>query len=537
MNTPTTRVLSGVGYLRPILFLAWAAGLTNLLAAGPELELELQRRDPATGQVSTTLEKVPASKIAIVVIDLWNYHWCKTSAARVGALVPRMNRCLEAARAMGIQVFLCPTDVADNYVGTPQVESLMALPRVTIPTGSEIQCPAAPDGGGCTCGKERCQVNYGWDGMHPDLVIGENDLIPNEPELLYGICQARGITHLIYLGVHTQVCLLGKSVGVRRMLQAGMKCVLARDLTDAHGRYDPAKNLTPDDFTTNVVAHFEKYLVPTVNFVDTLERMGKWDKSWVVDPVRVAPWGKRERPHLFEKELIVTLTAPWEPGAAIHYTLDGSRPTPQSPLYSGPLHLDKTAGLRAIAFQNDRPVCLESEGYFARLGEMPPAPDIALSSLKPLRAVGYGHSPSFSDHRFSPRVNPPQMDLTNEKKPLRLRSKKYERGVGVHAPNQLLYELKPTYGRFVALAGVDEYILDTNNGSNLAMHPSVIFKVFIDGRLAAESPMMRISEEPWRFDVPIQPGSRLISLVATDGGNGNLEDLANWVNCGFVTRN
>jgi hypothetical protein len=100
----------------------------------------------------------------------------------------------------------------------------------------------------------------------------------------------------------------------------------------------------------------------------------------------------------------------------------------------------------------------------------------------------------------------------------------------------LIYELKPEFERFVALAGVDEHILEINNGSNLAMHPSVIFRVFIDGQLAAESPVMRISEEPWRFDVSIPSGRRQISLVATDAGNGNKEDLANWVNCGFVTR-
>ena len=44
--------------------------------------------------------------------------------------------------------------------------------------------------------------------------------------------------------------------------------------------------------------------------------------------------------------------------------------------------------------------------------------------------------------------------------------------------------------RFVALAGDDEQILSINNGSNLARYPSVIFKIFIDGKLMAESPMM-----------------------------------------------
>ena len=109
----------------------------------------------------------------------------------------------------------------------------------TVPQVRQVQCPAAPDGGGCTCGNERCPVNYGWDGMHPDLVIGEHDLMPNDQQMLYSLCRQRGITHLIYMGVHTQVCLLGKSVGLRAMSEAGLECVLARDLTDAHGKYDP----------------------------------------------------------------------------------------------------------------------------------------------------------------------------------------------------------------------------------------------------------------------------------------------------------
>ena len=115
-----------------------------------------------------------------------------------------------------------------------------------------------------------------------------------------------------------------------------------------------------------------------------------------------------------------------------------------------------------------------------------------------------------------------------------MRGKNYDKGMGVHAPNQLIYELKPEYERFVALAGVDEQILETSNGSNLAMHPSVVFKIFIDGKFMAASPMMRISEQPWRFDLPIPSGSKRVSLNFTDGGNGNKEDLANWVNAGFV---
>ena len=44
-----------------------------------------------------------------------------------------------------------------------------------------------------------------------------------------------------------------------------------------------------------------------------------------------------------------------------------------------------------------------------------------------------------------------------------------------------MYEIKPEWKRFVALAGADENLVSMSNGSNLAMNPSEFFKVFIDG--------------------------------------------------------
>jgi nicotinamidase-related amidase len=510
--------------------------LPRAVHAESVIELELQRRDPGTGEIRITPEKVDPAKVGIVVIDMWNFHWCKTSTARVAAMVPRMNRVLEQARALGMQVFMCPTDVADNYVGTPQREAVFAIERLPLPQLAALECPPAPDGGGCTCGPVRCRGNYGWDGLHPDLKLDERDLMPNDFQVLYSLCKQRGLTHLIFMGVHTQVCLLGKSVGLANMTKAGFRCMLARDLTDAHGLYDPVQGIRPDDFTATVVAHFEKHLTATINMADEMKKLGRWDEDWRVDPVRVAPWGLPNRPHLFEKEVVVTLTFPGHTNASIHYTLDGTAPTPLSPRYTVPLKLTATTELRTAAYAGARPVSLGSVAYFACLPPLPLRSDVHLSDLKPLRAVGPGHSPSDTSHRFSPGSSPPQMNLTNRKQPLRLRHQKYERGVGVHAPNQMIYALKPDYERFVALAGVDEYIVDESNGSNLGMYPSVIFKVFIDGKLAAASPVMRLLEEPWRFDVRIPPGSKQISLVVTDAGNGNREDLANWVNAGFVVK-
>jgi hypothetical protein len=108
--------------------------------------------------------------------------------------------------------------------------------------------------------------------------------------------------------------------------------------------------------------------------------------------------------------------------------------------------------------------------------------------------------------------------------------------MGVHAPCELVYELKPEYKRFVALAGADENLIGISNGSNLAKYPSVVFKVFIDGQEAGASPVMRVLSLAWRFDLPIPEGAKSISLVVMDAGDGSREDFADWANAGFVTK-
>lgn len=509
-------------------------GFTFHTASAEPIELTCQTRDPESGKIVLTAEKVDPAHVGVVAVDVWNYHWCKTATMRVDAIMPRMNKALDAARTLGMTVMLCPSDVVDNYVGYPQREAVFALPKFPVPAVVNVNCPPVPDAGGCACGREKCAENYGWDGMHPALRIGETDLMPDTQAEVYAICKTRGLTHLIYIGFHTQVCLLGKPMGLKAMKSAGLRCFLARDMTDAHPGYDPARNFTPDLNTEQVVEHFEKHLAPTISFQEELTKLGKWEAKWVVDPVRITPWGTPMRPHLFEQPITVTLTTPLEPGAEIRYTLDGSVPTASSALYTKPLVFTYTTRLRTSAFRDGRAVCLESEGSFARMPPMPPAPEVAIGDLKPMRNVGFGHTYGGAV-RYSGHTKPPQKDKSNLGQDIKINRTTYPRGMGVHAPCELMYEIKPEYQRFVALAGADENVVTLSNGSNLAKYPSVVFKVFIDGKEAAASPVMRVQSPAWRFDVPIPAGARIISLAVTDADDGSREDFADWAEAGFVT--
>ena len=98
MNTTA----SSAGLLATML--ALASGIAR--AEPRELTLSLQTRDARTAQVMINTQRILSDRIGVVVVDPWNFHWCKTATMRVDALIPRMNKALEAARALGMTVML-----------------------------------------------------------------------------------------------------------------------------------------------------------------------------------------------------------------------------------------------------------------------------------------------------------------------------------------------------------------------------------------------------------------------------------------------
>lgn len=85
---------------------AWAPRASAQDAPAGLIALHLQERNPTTGEPTTRVETIDPHKVAIVIVDMWNFHWCMTSSERVGALVPRMKRVLEAAHQMGMTLLV-----------------------------------------------------------------------------------------------------------------------------------------------------------------------------------------------------------------------------------------------------------------------------------------------------------------------------------------------------------------------------------------------------------------------------------------------
>lgn len=474
-----------------------------------KLEFDLRRRDPASGKIIVSTERLDPGKVGIVVVDMWNYHWCRTCLPRAGALVPRMNAAFDRARSLGMQIIFLPTDVILAYEFHPQRQAVLALPQQPLPQRLNLNPPNAiyPDYRYCECGPgPQCQQNYGWTAMNATLQIRDNDLIANGEHEVYNICVARGLTHLLYAGIATNICLLGKPGAASNMIRDGMKCMFARDLTDAMSTYDLEHGLTPDQGTSEAIAALERSAMPSIDLVSTLSKAGKWDQNLVVDSVLVTPWGR-----MFEDEVQVTLTSPQTADGQIHYTLDGTEPTASSPQYTRSFIVKETCTLRAVGFRRGKKITLPSQAEFIRIPPGPPRADVFLSDLHPVTAkVGWPHN----------KQRGPNMNRSIGGNALTVRGKKYAHGLGANSVTELTYDLKPEYRRFVALGGVDDEILGDDLGRFRASYAGVIFKVYVDEKLAAQSPLMRIQYVPWAFDVEIPKGARQIKLVVDDGAGG-----------------
>ena len=211
----------------------------------------------------------PCSETAILLCDVWNKHWCTGATNRVNEMAPIMNSVIKVARENGVQIIHAPSDTLDFYADTPYRRRILEVPKVEPPEPLDIQDPPLPiddSDGGCDTGAER--QHKAWESQHPAIEITGDDVISDNGQEVYSYMQSRGIKNLIIMGVHTNMCVLGRSFGIRQMTRWGVQCVLVRDLTDAMYNPEKAPYVSHKRGTEMVIEHIEKYWCPSILSTD-----------------------------------------------------------------------------------------------------------------------------------------------------------------------------------------------------------------------------------------------------------------------------
>ena len=213
------------------------------------------------------------SESAIIICDMWDDHWCKSAARRVGEMAVRMNRVVKAARTLGVMIIHAPSATIDFYADTPYRRRMLEAPRAEPPVPIQSWCNLEPDkehrlpiddsDGGCDDANP-VESYRAWSRQHATIEISGHDGVTDQGQEVYNFCRQEGITNLAMMGVHTNMCVLGRSFGIRQMTKLGMNVVLVRDLTDA--MYDPRDEpyVSHKRGTELVIEHIERHWCPSV---------------------------------------------------------------------------------------------------------------------------------------------------------------------------------------------------------------------------------------------------------------------------------
>lgn len=218
----------------------------------------------------------PVRESALIICDVWDWHYCKGSLDRLNQLVVRMAPFVEDARAKGMQIIHSPSEHMAFYEGTPERRRMMEAPAVTpLKNLRELTDPPLPiddSDGGCDTDPDRSRRR---SRQHPAIRIAPEDGVSDNGREVYNFLRQRGINHLFVMGVHANMCILNRTFAIRQMTRWGVPCVLIRDLTDA--MYDPKDwpHVPHDQGTELVIQHIEKYWSPTVLSADLLGALGK----------------------------------------------------------------------------------------------------------------------------------------------------------------------------------------------------------------------------------------------------------------------
>jgi nicotinamidase-related amidase/type 1 glutamine amidotransferase len=273
-----------------------AAVASSAFAADGQITVHKRSRiaDGEKFRIQEVPETWSAGQTAIIVCDMWDSHHCLNAVRRAVEMAPRMNSVLEAARKQGATIIHAPSSCMAPYAEHPGRKLAQSAPKAAnLPEGIAEWCRHIP-----AEDKGRYPIDQADGGEDDDLeehklwhekltALGRNPKAPWKAQLallriddadaisdsgveIWNLLESRGIKNVILLGVHTNMCVLGRPFGLRQLAKNGKNVVLMRDMTDT--MYNPLKWPYVSHYagTELIVEHIEKFVCPSITSVDLL---------------------------------------------------------------------------------------------------------------------------------------------------------------------------------------------------------------------------------------------------------------------------
>ncbi|MBC7819289.1 MAG: isochorismatase family protein [Planctomycetaceae bacterium] len=230
-----------------------------------------------------------AKETAVIVCDVWDAHHCLNAVRRLEEFAPRMNDVLKEVRKRGATIIHSPSDCMAAYEDHAARKRVIAAPAaMNKPKDVEHWCSRIPseeqavypidqsDGGEDDDPAEHAEwaAKLKAMGRNPGMpwktqsklieIDADRDFISDRGDEVWNLLESRGIKNVILVGVHLNMCVLGRPFGLRQMVRNGKNVALMHDMTDC--MYNPKRWPHVDHFTGNdlVIAHVERFVCPTI---------------------------------------------------------------------------------------------------------------------------------------------------------------------------------------------------------------------------------------------------------------------------------
>jgi type 1 glutamine amidotransferase/nicotinamidase-related amidase len=274
-------------FRRPSSLFAWLLTITAATAAtaaddaGGAASFALQTRlrassDDGGGKYRIIFKTVgwQPEKTAVIVCDVWDKHWCRSASRRVAEMAPRINEFLQAARRRGALIVHAPSGCMEAYADHPARKRATEAPKAEWPgflsgwnrgldCEKDAEWPIDQADGGCDC-QPKCPQGHPWKRQIDTIEIDDADAVSDSGIEIGNLLAQRGIDNVILVGVHTNMCVIGRPFGLRNMVRLGKNVVLVRDLTDTMYDSRQRPRVSHVRGTELIVEYIEKHVCPTI---------------------------------------------------------------------------------------------------------------------------------------------------------------------------------------------------------------------------------------------------------------------------------
>lgn len=196
-----------------------------------------------------------SGKIAFIVVDTWKQHICKTSTRRTEDLCVRINTVLPLFRKLGIKIVFTPYGFEGKH------PNLVRPKYSALVNKTSFSPPGPPRRGGAPCDckipDKKCNQESDYD-VSPVLELDGSDVVCNK-----GVDRILDdAEYVLFGGIATNLCILARPYGMKKMIGAGYKCALIGDLSESQLlRMD----MTFEEENELVLDYYNTYVSPVLH--------------------------------------------------------------------------------------------------------------------------------------------------------------------------------------------------------------------------------------------------------------------------------